>query len=356
MSIEEKVEKALESVRPALQQDGGDVKLVEVRGDTAVVELVGACQGCPAAGTTLRSLVGKAIAENVPEIKSIEELGGAHQTPPPQQQPQPKNPFADQKRIPGIDKVLMVASGKGGVGKSTVAANLALALARQGQRVGLMDADIYGPSIPTMLDVGPDEQPKADEQGAEPIERHGVKLMSIGFFIDPLQPVIWRGPMVNKAIEQFLGDVRWGELDLLVVDLPPGTGDATLSLVQQVPVDGAVVVTTPSDVALHDVVRAVGMFSQIQVPVIGVIENMSHFICPHCGEVTEVFSRGGGKAIADRLRVPYLGELPLDPDIRAGGDVGRPVVVEQPDGAQAKAFGELAGLVNAFWKDGGDAR
>jgi len=240
----------------------------------------------------------------------------------------------------------VVASGKGGVGKSTVAVNLALALAHQGKKVGLLDADIYGPSVPTMLGVT--EHPNTDETGADPVERYGLKVMSIGFFLDPKQPVIWRGPMVMKAIDQFLGDVHWSGLDVLVVDLPPGTGDAQLSLVQKVPVDGAVVVTTPSDVALIDAQRAVGMFAQVKVPVIGVVENMSYFVCPHCGQTTDVFSRGGGKAIADSSKTPFLGEIPLDPGIRAGGDKGEPVVQADPDGPQAEAFLALARGVADF--------
>lgn len=348
MSIEDKVREALEKIRPALQADGGDVKLVEVRGDTAVVELIGACHGCPSAGDTLRNLVGRALAEHVPEIKALEEVGGAHAAPAPEP-PQghgPQDAFAEQTRLAGVDRIVAVASGKGGVGKSTVAVNLALSLSKQGKKVGLLDADIYGPSVPTMLGVN--EHPKTDDTGAFPVERYGLKVMSIGFFLDPKQPVIWRGPMVMKAIDQFLTDIHWTDLDVLVVDLPPGTGDAQLSLVQKVPVDGAVVVTTPSDVALLDAERAVGMFAQVNVPVIGMVENMSHFVCPHCGQTTEVFSRGGGKAIADGAKIEFLGEIPLDVGIRAGGDSGEPVVQSDPDGPQAEAFGKLADGVTRF--------
>ena len=350
MSIEEKVREALEAVRPALMQDGGDVELVEVRGDVAVVKLAGACHGCPSAGATLKHLVEKVIRERVPEIKAVEELGGAHEQPadvertPPQKADQ--DAFAEQARLPGVGEIVVVASGKGGVGKSTVAANLALALSARGKKVGLLDADIYGPSIPTMMGVN--EQPASDDTGAEPVKQHGIDLMSIGFFLDPRQPVIWRGPMVMKAIDQFLHDVHWKDIDVLVVDLPPGTGDAVLTLVQKVPVDGAVVVTTPSDVALIDAQRAVGMFGQVKVPVIGMVENMSHFVCPHCNKETDVFSRGGGKALADSLKIPFLGEVPLDPAIRQGGDQGAPVVVADPKGPQAKAFDDLANGVVEF--------
>jgi ATP-binding protein involved in chromosome partitioning len=338
MNLRERVEQALQEARPALKADGGDVELIELRGDVAVVKLTGACHGCPSAGITLKNLVAKAIQARCPEIRAVEEVGGAHQAPAPHTPP--KDAFADQQKLPGVGAVVVVASGKGGVGKSTVAVNLALALAQGGKRVGLLDADIYSPSIPTMLGVT--SHPNTDETGVDPVDQYGLKLMSIGFFLDARQPVIWRGPMVMKAIDQFLTDVRWGELDILVVDLPPGTGDAQLTLVQKVPVDGAVVVTTPSDVALIDAQRAVGMFAQVHVPVIGIVENMSFFICPHCKQRTEVFSHGGGKVVADGMQAPFLGEIPLDPLIRSGGDQGRPVVQADPTGPQAKAFGALA--------------
>ncbi|MEA2642634.1 MAG: ATP-binding protein involved in chromosome partitioning [Chloroflexota bacterium] len=246
--------------------------------------------------------------------------------------------------IPKVRNVVAVASGKGGVGKSTVSTNLALALAQSGASVGLVDADIYGPNIPLMM--GLREKPQLygnEENKIVPVVRFGIKLMSIGFFIsDDDSPVIWRGPMVHGAINQFLRDVEWGELDYLVVDLPPGTGDAPLSLAQLVPVAGVVIVTTPQDVALQDVVKGVAMFDKLGVPIVGVIENMSFFACPHCGEVTEIFGHGGGEHVSKKYGIPLLGRIPLDVRIRAGGDEGTPVVISAADSALAKAFHEAA--------------
>ena len=244
--------------------------------------------------------------------------------------------------IPGVKRVIAIASGKGGVGKSTVAANLALALAQQERAVGLLDADIYGPSQQLMM--GTEEGPSGDSEGRIiPVTAPGgVKMMSFGFIVDPDQPVIWRGPMLQKALEQFFGDVLWGELDDLVVDLPPGTGDVALTLCQNVPLAGAVIVTTPQDVALIDARKGLNMFHKLSVNVLGIIENMSHFECPSCGHVEHVFGSGGGQRTAEALRVPFLGSVPLDPAIVAGGDSGRPVVLERPDSAAARAFTELA--------------
>src|SRR6476660_8591494 len=225
-----------------------------------------------------------------------------------------------------------VASGKGGVGKSTVAANLALALERVGRRVGLMDSDIYGPSQQMMMGI--DEKPYVNEANQiVPIERHGVKVMSLGFLMDVDQPVIWRGPMVMKAVEQFLQDVAWGALDFLVIDLPPGTGDAQLTLTQKIHLSGAVIVTTPQDVSLIDARKGLAMFQKVNVPVLGIVENMSYFICPQCGHREEIFKHGGGRRTAEQLKVPFLGEIPLDPKIAIGGDAGRPIVAGEPDSA-----------------------
>ncbi|MSQ23500.1 MAG: MRP family ATP-binding protein [Chloroflexi bacterium] len=245
-----------------------------------------------------------------------------------------------EKLIPQVRNVVAVASGKGGVGKSTVSTNLAVALAATGAKVGLFDADIYGPNIPLMMGVTDrPEMQGTEENKIVPIERFGIKLMSIGFFVgDDDNPVIWRGPMVHGAINQFLRDVEWGELDYLVVDLPPGTGDAPLSLSQLVPIAGVVIVTTPQDVALQDVVKGVAMFEKLDVPIVGVIENMSYFVCPQCGETTEIFGHGGGERISAKYDIPLLGRIPLDINIRLGGDEGNPIVRSAPDGALAKAF------------------
>jgi len=237
---------------------------------------------------------------------------------------------------------IAVASGKGGVGKSTVSTNLALSLKALGYTVGLLDADIYGPSQQMMLGI--EGRPQIDEHDEKimPMENHGIKTMSLGLITDPDTPVIWRGPMVMKALDQFLTDVKWGELDFMIIDLPPGTGDAQLTLTQKVPLTGAVVVTTPQDVALIDARKGLAMFRKVSVPVLGIIENMSYYICRHCGEREEIFGHGGGKRTAEMLGVPFLGEVPLDPQVVVGGDSGEPIVVLDPKSPASAAFRELA--------------
>jgi ATP-binding protein involved in chromosome partitioning len=237
---------------------------------------------------------------------------------------------------------IAVASGKGGVGKSTVSTNLALSLRGLGYTVGLLDADIYGPSQQMMLGI--EGRPQIDESDEKimPMESHGIKTMSLGLITDPDTPVIWRGPMVMKALDQFLTDVKWGELDFMIIDLPPGTGDAQLTLTQKVPLTGAVVVTTPQDVALIDARKGLAMFRKVNVPVLGIIENMSYFICKHCGEREEIFGHGGGRRTAEMLGVPFLGEVPIDPKVVVGGDSGEPIVILDPTSIAAEAFRELA--------------
>jgi ATP-binding protein involved in chromosome partitioning len=244
--------------------------------------------------------------------------------------------------LPGVKYKVAVASGKGGVGKSTVSTNLALALRKMGFSVGLLDADIYGPSQQMMLGIH--GQPQIDERDEKimPMENHGIKTMSLGLITSPDEPVIWRGPMVMKALDQFLTDVKWGELDFMIIDLPPGTGDAQLTITQKVPLTGAVVVTTPQDVALIDARKGLAMFRKVNVPVLGIVENMSFFICRHCGEREEIFGHGGGKKTAEMLGVPFLGEVPIDPRVVVGGDSGQPIVVTEPDSPAAQAFSELA--------------
>lgn len=244
--------------------------------------------------------------------------------------------------LEGVKNVVLVGSGKGGVGKSTVSVNIAVALARSGARVGLLDADIYGPSIPIMLGV-PSAKPRStDGKKVQPIEAHGIKLMSIGFFIDPDQAMVWRGPMLHGAITQFFRDVEWGTLDYLILDLPPGTGDIQLTIAQQIKVAGAVVVTTPQDLSLADAIKAKTMFDKVEVPVLGVVENMSWFSCPHCDGRTEIFSHGGGEQAAEKLGVPFLGQVPLVPVIREGGDSGKPVVVSEPNSPGGDALIKVA--------------
>jgi len=247
----------------------------------------------------------------------------------------------DSDLIPEVRSTVAVASGKGGVGKSTVAVNLAVALAGEGLRVGLLDADIYGPSIPMM--TGIDGQPKmTPERQLIPFERFGVHVMSLGFLVDPNSAVIWRGPMVMKAIEQLLRDVAWSALDVLVVDMPPGTGDAQLTLSQRVRLAGAVIVTTPQDVALADARKGVSMFEKVDVPILGIVENMSYFQCPECSHRAEIFGHGGGDREAKRLGVPFLGNIPLDAEVRRGGDEGEPIVVRSPDSPTAEALRAVA--------------
>jgi ATP-binding protein involved in chromosome partitioning len=248
--------------------------------------------------------------------------------------------------VPGVKHIIAVASGKGGVGKSTTAVNLALGLAANGVSTGLLDADIYGPSMPRMLAVK--EKPESvDGKQLKPIERYGLKTMSIGYIVAEDTPMIWRGPMVSSALEQMLRDVQWGELDVLVVDMPPGTGDAQLTLAQRVALAGAVIVSTPQDIALVDARKGLNMFRKVAVPVLGIVENMSYFLCPKCGERSEIFGHGGAHEEADKLGVPFLGEVPLHLDIRTTSDSGHPIVVAKPESAHAQAYRNIAGRV---WK------
>jgi ATP-binding protein involved in chromosome partitioning len=236
---------------------------------------------------------------------------------------QSPDPFADRKKLPGVDKIVAVASAKGGVGKSSVAVNLALALLARGQRVGLLDADVYGPSVPTML--GLTEGPEiTEDKKIMPVMSHGLQVISMGLLLPPDKPVIWRGPLVFSAVRQFLKDVQWQDLDYLIVDMPPGTGDAQLTLIQQVPLSGVVMVTTPQEVALADVRRGIMMFKETEVPVLGIVENMSYFECPDNGKKYDIFGRGGGAEVAAQYGLPLLAEIPIDPVIRQGGDAGRP--------------------------------
>ena len=254
--------------------------------------------------------------------------------------PQPAGPAG----IPGVGAIIAVASGKGGVGKSTVAINLALALRDLGLKVGVLDADIYGPSLPKLLAIK--ERPQtAGGTRLKPIVRHGMPVMSIGFLVEEETPMIWRGPMVMSALTQMLREVDWGNLDVLVVDMPPGTGDAQLTMAQQVPLKGAVIVSTPQDLALIDARRGIAMFRRVNVPVLGIVENMSTFICPHCGTRSDIFGHGGARHEAERLGVPFLGEVPLALEIREKSDAGSPVVASAPDGAHAQAFRTIAARV-----------
>jgi ATP-binding protein involved in chromosome partitioning len=277
---------------------------------------------------------------------TAERSGGASgsrpQQPAGQSAPRAAHP-ADkvQPGIPGVDAVIAVASGKGGVGKSTTAVNLALGLRDLGLKVGMLDADIYGPSLPKLLAIREKPQTIGGTR-LKPIERYGLTVMSIGFLIDEETPMIWRGPMVMSAITQMLREVEWGKLDVMVVDMPPGTGDAQLTMAQQVPLKGAVIVSTPQDLALIDARRGVAMFKRVNVPVLGVVENMSYFLCPSCGTRSDIFGHGGARQEAERLGVPFLGEVPLHMTIREKSDSGLPVVATEPDGPHAKIYREIA--------------
>jgi ATP-binding protein involved in chromosome partitioning len=301
---------------------------------------------------SLHSRASRAVGQ-VPGVARVQvKMGSAARVPGPAHGPQgghaghahggaPGAPPADL--IPDVKHTIAVSSGKGGVGKSTVAVNLAIALRQAGQAVGLIDADVYGPDVPLML--GSKGRPGMFDNKIIPVEAHGLKMMSIGLLVNEREPLVWRGPMIHSFIQQMLRDVLWGPLDSLVFDMPPGTGDAQLSLSQVIPLSGVIMVTTPQDVALLDVRKAIGMFQRLNVPILGVVENMSTFACPHCGERTPIFGDAGGQRVADEYGVPLLARLPLDPETRTGGDEGLPITVRRPQAAPAAAFRMLAAAV-----------
>ena len=282
-----------------------------------------------------------------PQSRSLPVMG--QDAPTKKNVPPPQTPVA----YPNLGHIIAVSSGKGGVGKSTVAVNIAIALAKQGARVGLMDGDIYGPNIPRMMGVS--ESPPVRNEKIVPLEAHGVKLISLGLLIDRDQPAIWRGPIIMKIVNQFLRDVDWGQLDYFIVDLPPGTGDAQLSLVQATLVKGAIIVTTPQDVSTGDALRGAKMFERVNVPVIGIVENMSWFICPHCDERTNLFGEGGGKRLADELGVPLLGEIPLYQPVMSGGDTGAPIVIAEPESGAGRALIDLGVTIAGIFSAGDPA-
>ena len=308
----------------------GLIRDIEISSGGVVVKL---------APSTAKEEVIREIAEAV--YRALSEAGVTGEISIVREQPEPTPARRGPQPIPGVDRVLAVSSGKGGVGKSTVATNLALALATLQGSVGLMDADVYGPSIPLMLGIDDKAQPD-DQKRLVPIERHGIKVMSMGFFVDDTTPIIWRGPMLTKLITEFLRNCDWGQLDSLVMDLPPGTGDVQLTLTQQVPISGGIIVTTPQEVALADVRRGIQMFRQVNAPVLGVIENMSYHLGPGCGERAELFGHGGGAAMARDLGVPFLGELPLVRAVREAGDRGVPIVAAEPSHPVSRAYREIA--------------
>jgi ATP-binding protein involved in chromosome partitioning len=336
----EDVRRNLARVRfPGFQRDIvalGVVRDVAVEGDRVVVHLTPGSTKAEVVAE-LRETIGRAL-------ESLEGVGAVEVRLPGDEAraAAARSPFDERAPLPGVAQVLAIASGKGGVGKSTIAVNLALALRARGTRVGLLDADIYGPSIPHMLGVADARPRMAEQKKIFPIERHGLSLISMGFFLDDRSPVIWRGPMVMSIIRQFLKDVVWGELDVLVVDLPPGTGDAQLTLMQQVPVSGGLIVTTPQDVALQDVRRGISMFQAVATPVLGIVENMSGYTCPSCGMREDLFGVGGGRREAEALGVPLLAEIPLVSEVRASMDRGEPIVVADPADEVSRQFDALA--------------
>jgi ATP-binding protein involved in chromosome partitioning len=289
----------------------------------------------------LRKAAEKAV-EALAGVLSVTAVLTAHRPSAPARPPQPHAHGPGAKAlVPGVSSIVAVASGKGGVGKSTVAANLALGFAAHGLKVGLLDADIYGPSMPRMLGIA-GRPGSRDGKVLQPMSNYGIKCMSMGFLVAEDTPMIWRGPMVMSALQQMLRDVEWGELDVMVVDLPPGTGDAQLTMAQQVPLSGAVIVSTPQDIALLDARKGLNMFRKVDVPVLGIVENMSYFRCPHCGGRSDIFSHGGARREAERLGVEFLGEVPLDILIRETSDEGRPIVVSHPDSEHAQVFRAMA--------------
>lgn len=339
MITEQQVTDALRKVNdPELGRDLvslGMIRDIKISGETVEFDLVLTTPACP-----MKSQMKQAAEEAVRGIQGVSDVRAnlkANVT-------RHVDPEA-QEMLPDVKNIIAVASGKGGVGKSTIAVNLAISLALCGAKVGLLDADIYGPSLPMLMGVN--ERPQVRDGKMVPIEKHGVKLMSLGFLIEEDAALIWRGPMVAGAVKQMLTDVEWGEIDYFVVDLPPGTGDAQLTLAQTVPLTGVVVVTTSQDMALTIASKAAVMFRKMDVPVLGVVENMSYFACPNCGEKTNIFSCGGGDIAAGRLGVPVLGRLPLEPQTVLDSDRGEPTVVARPDSEQAHAFTALAGQVAA---------
>ncbi len=286
---------------------------------------------------------------SLPGVKSVSAVLTAEQSAeappqsPPRAQPQQQQP-AQKPEVPGVAAIVAVASGKGGVGKSTCAVNLALGLEALGLKVGMLDADVYGPSLPRMLGLKGKPQSK-DGKKLIPMEKWGLKVMSMGFLVEEDTPMIWRGPMIMSALQQMVFDVEWGELDVLVVDMPPGTGDAQLTLAQRVPLSGAVIISTPQDIALIDARKGLNMFRKVDVPVFGIVENMSYFLCPSCGEKSDIFGHGGARETAKELGVDFLGEVPLHMDIRTTSDAGTPITATEPDSAHAKIYRDLAARV-----------
>ncbi|RPH79229.1 MAG: iron-sulfur cluster carrier protein ApbC [Candidatus Rokuibacteriota bacterium] len=357
MATEQQVLDTLRAIRdPESQKDIVALGLVRdlAIGDSGVSFTLAFTGQAAATKASVHSMATRLVGQ-LPGVGRVQiKMGGAaatsahgHAHGPGQEhahgQPRGQAPPPRPDLIPEVRHTIAVSSGKGGVGKSTVAVNLALALRQSGATVGIIDSDVYGPDVPLML--GTRGKPGMFDNRIMPVEAHGIKVMPIGLLVKEKEPLVWRGPMIHSFIQQMLKDVMWGALDYLVFDMPPGTGDAQLSLSQVLPLSGVVMVTTPQDVALLDVRKAIGMFQRLNVPILGVVENMSTFACPHCGQHTSIFGETGGQRVADEYGAPLLARLPLDPETRVGGDEGTPITVRRPDSAQALAFRELAAAV-----------
>lgn len=319
--------------RPMLEL--GMLKDIAVDGATVSLRVVLTTPACPLKDQ-IRGSIEAALVGVVPGIDTVAITWDANVSS--------TRGLPGRQEIAGVRNVVAISAGKGGVGKTTVSVNTAIALSLTGARVGLLDADVYGPNVPIMMGIT-DAPEQGATNGISPLRAFGIKVMSFGTIIKPGQPVIWRGPMLAKGLREFLYEVEWGELDYLVVDLPPGTGDVQLSLAQSVPMTGAVIVTTPQDVSLADVSRGIEMFRQVKVPVLGIIENMSGFVCSHCGETTDIFGSGGGNELAGRYDLPFLGTIPLDPHIRLGGGAGQPLMSSAPDGPVGTVFRNVAAAI-----------
>ena len=349
MVTQDAVLDALRAVKdPDAQQDIVSLGLIRdlTIADSQVTFTLAFTTQSPASKATMHSMASRAVGR-VPGVSKVQVKMGAGQPARPAQAPHAHDHGPAQSRaedfIPEVKQTIAVSSGKGGVGKSTVTVNLAVALRLAGSAVGIIDSDVYGPDIPLML--GTRGRPGMFDNRIIPVEAHGMKMMSIGLLVNDKEPLVWRGPMIHSFIQQMLKDVNWGALDYLVFDMPPGTGDAQLSLSQVIPLSGVVMVTTPQEVALLDVRKAIAMFQKLNVPILGIVENMSYFVAPDTGKRYSIFGEGGGKKLADEYGVPLLAQVPLDPATRQAGDEGTPITVRAPDSAQARAFRELAASV-----------
>jgi ATP-binding protein involved in chromosome partitioning len=337
MMTEARVKEVLATViDPAFEHDIVSWRIfkgAEIAGDDVLVKIEIPTPAYPVAKRReLTARIEKALTgAGARKVTVVPEVVTAHVPAP-----------SEKAILKGPKNVIAVAAGKGGVGKSTVAVNIALALSRQGAKVGLLDADVFGPSMPTMLGPAERAASASADQKITPAIHHGIRVISVGFFVDKDEAVVWRGPMVHRLLQQFLGDVEWGELDYLICDLPPGTGDVQLSLSQLIPIAGAVMVTTPQEVSIVDVVKGIAMFEKVEIPVLGIVENMSYYVCPACGHHDEIFSHGGGKRLAQEVGAAFFGEIPIDTRIRFGGDAGVPVVVASPDSENAQRFMDIA--------------